>query len=128
MPRALTSLPSLLRLISVIALMMIGFAHQPISAAAPSTSMSVYTLPDGSVATLCLPGDDGSAPKQPARGMCEACCLANAALLPSPPSLGGIATRQSTEVRVFFREHRLTQALYPPSSGPRAPPADHSLS
>jgi hypothetical protein len=122
MPRTATSLSRFLRLICVFALMMVGFAHQPMTATA-SPSMPVYTLPDGSVATLCLPGDD-SMPKQIAGGRCEACCLVNAALLPSAPTMGGIAVLHSTQVNVFVREHRMVQALYPPNSGPRAPPVD----
>jgi hypothetical protein len=122
MPRTATSLSGYLRLICVFALMMIGFAHQPMSAAA-SSSMPVYTFPDGSVATLCLPGDD-SMPKQTAGGRCEACCLVNAALLSAAPTVGGIAILHSTQVKVFVREHRMAQALYPPNSGPRAPPVD----
>lgn len=123
MPATPARLSGFLRLICVLALMMVGFAHQPMAVAAPSASLPVYTLPDGSVATLCIPGEDSS-PRQAASRMCEACCLVNAALLPSPPSVGDIAILHSTEVKVFVREHRLAKALYPPSSGPRAPPVD----
>lgn len=126
MPSALTTLSGYLRLICVIALVMVGFAHQPTAMAAPGNSLPVYTLPDGSVATLCVPGEDAPQ-KQAGRGMCVACCLVNTALLPSPPSIGGLAVLHSTAVKVFVRAHRIAEALYPPSSGPRAPPVDPAL-
>lgn len=126
MPATAARLSGFLRLICVIALMMVGFAHQPMAVAAPTASMPVYTLPDGSVATLCVPGEDSSQ-KQATGRMCMACCLVNVALLPSAPSIGGIAVLHSTAVKVFVRAHRIAEALYPPSSGPRAPPVDPAL-
>jgi hypothetical protein len=126
MPATAARLSGFLRFICVIALMMVAFAHQPVTVAASGTSLPAYTLPDGSVATLCIPGEDTS-PKQAGRGMCVACCLVNAALLPPPPSIGGLAVFHPNEVKVFVREHRMAEALYPPSSGPRAPPVDPAL-
>jgi len=110
------------RLICVMALVMVGFAHKPVEAAPLSVQLAAYLLPDGNLPSLCLT-DDGSQPKGMVKDHgCDACRLSAAVITPTPPGLAGQTIAFSTVVRIFEREHRLVRALYPPSSGPRAPP------
>lgn len=109
------------RFACVFALVMIGFAHKPISAYAFSIDMAAYQLPDGSYASICF--DDHDTKPHDAKGNgCDVCRLTNAILLPAAPEVGSLAIAFADEVKVIERRLRLTQALYPPSSGPRAPP------
>lgn len=112
----------LLRLACVFALVMVGFAHKPVPAYPADPRLPAYELPDGTYASLCI-DDHGTKPHGAKDYGCEACRLAGATLVPAPPSLDGIKIAFSGEVKVFERRQRLARALYPPSSGPRAPPA-----
>lgn len=122
MARASTIMKAFLRLACVISLVMVGFAHKPVSAYLADAQMPAYELPDGTFATICL-SDDESKPHALTDSGCDACRLSNAILVPMPHCLGGLAVAFSFEVRVFERRERLARALYPPNSGPRAPPA-----
>jgi hypothetical protein len=112
------------RLICALALMMVGFAHQPVVAQPAAVQFAAYVLPDGTLPTLCV-YDDGSR-SQPAKGIhdhgCDACRLAAAILMPEAPSLGAQAIAFSAIARTIERHYRLARTLYPPNSGPRAPP------
>lgn len=115
---------NLIRLICVLALVMVGFAHKPVAADPVSVRFAEYVLPDGKLPTLCL--NDIST--QPEKGMlhdhgCDACRLAAAILMPEAPSIGAQAVEFSAIVRTVERQYRLALALYPPSCGPRAPPS-----
>lgn len=112
-----------IRLICVIALMMVGFAHKPVAVDPVSLQFAAYVLPDGKLPTLCL----NETSTQPEKGMvhdygCDACRLAAAILMPEPPGIASQAVAFSTMTHVAERQYHLTRALYPPSSGPRAPP------
>jgi hypothetical protein len=110
-----------LRLACVFALVMVGFAHRTVSAYPLEAQMPVYQLPDGTFASICL-DDHGTKPTGSKDPGCEACRLSGALLVPAPPCVAGLAIAYSHEVRVFERRQRLARALYPPNSGPRAPP------
>jgi hypothetical protein len=115
---------TLLRVICVFALVMIGFAHRPVAADPVKLQFAAYILPDGTLPTLCL----NEAPTQPEKGVlynhgCEACRLSAAILLPEPPSIAAQAAEFATVARTIERQYELELALYPPSSGPRAPPS-----
>ena len=75
-----------------LAMLLLGFAHQPVAQANPQIDLSAFALPDGSWPDLCrsqedTPHDDtGGA----ARGLmtCAACLLVHGGgLLPSPMAL-----------------------------------------
>lgn len=122
MRRTLTGLAAALRIISVFALVMIGFAHKPVFAYPTDAASSQYQLPDGTYASLCI--DDHHNNQNAGKDLgCEACRLAGGVVLPTPVDQHGVALILSEEVKVFERRQRLSRSLYPPSSGPRAPPA-----
>jgi hypothetical protein len=121
------TIAAIVRLMSVIALVMVGFAHKPVVAQPLKLQFAAYILPDGTLPTLCL-NDDPSQPATLADHGCDACRLAAAILVPAPPRIAAHAIAFSTVVAVFARQHALVRSLYPPSSGPRAPPVDPMLS
>ena len=114
------------RLVCMLALVMVGFAHKPVMAEAPfAVQFAAYVLPDGTLPTLCIT-DDGRQKSKPGdvvmdRG-CDACRLSATVLLPTPPQVGAATLIYSYEAPLFERQVYLVQRLYPPSSGPRAPP------
>lgn len=113
----------LVRILCAVALLSVGFAHQPAVAntAEPTEfELAQYRLPDGTLPVLCITErtPDGKA-YLPG---CEACRIAAAALLPLPPTdilahLGFITPDVPAPTSEAF--HR---QLYPPNTGPRAPP------
>jgi hypothetical protein len=117
----------MVRIICALALLFVGFTHQPpISNAdelAPA-ELAQYQLPDGTLPVLCVTykGPDGKEHSKSHAPGCEACRIASAALLPMPPTeicehlafIGRDVLAPKTEA--FHRQ------LYPPNTGPRAPP------
>jgi hypothetical protein len=112
------------RIACAIALLSVGFAHKPLELQAPSqVELAAYTLPDGSVPDLCIPGDDGSGThKHDMDHGCEACRLVASILVPQPPAVGGAVMAAAGPVMPVARVEAFRQRLYPPGSGPRAPP------
>ncbi|WP_337660048.1 hypothetical protein [Anderseniella sp. Alg231-50] len=78
---------TLTRLLCVIALLVVGFAHRvPAASPQPDIDLSAYALPDGTLPVIChTPAgtDDGSG-NAIFFSDCEFCRLASAAILPSP--------------------------------------------
>lgn len=121
MKRRGNTIGTALRIICAMLLVSLAFAHRPVSAA-PVVDLSIYALPDGSIGTLCLSGEDGKTGKHVNHG-CEACRLSSACAM---PTLSGVAEDISPdEAAVIFafapeRFHRLN---FPPNAPPRGPPA-----
>jgi hypothetical protein len=111
----------ILRFACVIALVMVGFAHKPVSAYPAEAQMPVYELPDGTFATICF-ADHDSKPHASKDFGCDACRLSSTILVPEAPCLNGRTISFSGGARVFERRQRLARTLYHPGSGPRAPP------
>lgn len=112
------------RILCVLALVMVGFAHKPVAAhAAPSTSeIAAYALPDGSLPTLCLGSDDSDGKNGMASRGCDACRLTSTSLPPMPADVTGEILRRPADMVVHARTEAIFRSLYPPSTGPRAPP------
>jgi len=72
------------RIFCAMLLLSLGFAHQPVEAAAPLDSYSeAYRLPDGTFADICSEGNHGH--RMPAaKPLCEVCLLAASVILPPP--------------------------------------------
>jgi hypothetical protein len=112
-----------MRMLCAIALMFVGFAHQP--PAYGAEGLAQYRLPDGTVPVLCVTykGADGKQHSKTHAPGCEACRIAAAVMLPEPPT-------DVSEVVAFVRPDvpvpdtpSFHRQLYPPNTGPRAPPA-----
>ena len=126
MARMTLNFASALRILCAVALLCVGFAHKPpvIGSATPpgipASEIAQYTLPDGTVPTLCLPtsGDDshdhGSG--------CEACRLTASIMLPPPPVTAGERIAMPIDAFVPVRDEAFHRQLFPPNAAPRAPP------
>jgi hypothetical protein len=119
-----TSWMKWVRIACAIALLSIGFAHKPLDLRALSqVDMAAYTLPDGTIPDLCIPGDDGAGKTGHLMDHgCEACSLSASVLIPQPPAFGGVVLASGQQAVPAQRVEAFRQRLYPPGSGPRAPP------
>ncbi len=115
------------RILCAVALLLVGFAHQPIVAIADEVSpieLAQYRLPDGSLPILCITYKDADGKvhgKAYAPG-CEACRIASAAMLPTPPTDICECLASLRGETVVARSEAFHRQLYPPNTGPRAPP------
>lgn len=126
MAQRISRLAAAIRLIAALALLMIGFAHQPVVANPLALKFAAYTLPDGTLPFFCL-NDDGSQPVKDSKGIvhdhsCDACRLSASVLMPTPPDLSGRSLDLAAIRPVVEQDFRLARTLHPPNSGPRAPP------
>ncbi len=113
------------RMLCALALVFVAFAHKPIDAA-PSNQidLAAYTLPDGTVPVLCLPGsNDQDIHKSAWHGTgCEACRLSASVLLPVPPVTPGPRVQPAQSLAIQREAILIARSLYPPSAPPQAPP------
>jgi hypothetical protein len=124
MTRRTTSWAACLRILCAVALLFVGFAHQPASASGPTALESIqYMLPDGTMPDLCLNDMvDGGKTTHVVPAKCEACRIGGAMLVPEPADLDGavlsfrrVAARPLAEEALHSRRER-------PGAPPRAPP------
>ncbi|QLF68907.1 hypothetical protein FE840_004765 [Peteryoungia desertarenae] len=121
------SMERTIRVICVIALVCLGFAHKPPASLASTLTpaeIAALTLPDGTLPELCLPGsEEGGKSKHHATGSdCAACRITAVAIVAEPSDATGvrlIATLQATLPKPSEAHYR---HLFPPNSAPRAPP------
>lgn len=103
-------------------LVVLGFAHRPLAATVP-LDISAYALPDGSLPTICIPGDaDGKTGKDMGQ-RCDACRITSAATLPPPSCESADAAPASERVTFAFAPERFHRLNFPPNAPPRGPPA-----
>ncbi|SOC86281.1 hypothetical protein SAMN05421890_4807 [Ensifer adhaerens] len=117
------------RMMIVVALTMIGFAHKPVMAGEVPASVlyAAYTLPDGTLPVLCITvtGDEdkASAPKGTMRDYgCDACRLAASILTAEPPVLEGSAIEFPHRRCAHCRDIPKPQGAAVSRALPRAPP------
>jgi hypothetical protein len=121
----------LVRILCAVALLSVGFAHRPAVSAAELTPVELaqYRLPDGTLPVLCVTErtPDGKEHSKAYMPGCEACRISAAALLPTPPMDICEHLALVREDIVVTRDEAFRRQLYPPNSGPRAPPALRTL-
>lgn len=112
------------RLLSVIALLFISFAHKPINFTVP-LNMAAYMLPDGSYPVICRDSDDHSAHDSGAHfkpDSCDACRLSSSVICPAPQPSTGAAPHIAVAHAPVPPQPVLWRDIYPPSAPPQAPP------
>lgn len=77
----------LARLVCVVAVLSLGFAHKPPHLAAAIIESAALQLPDGSYADLCV-GEKGTSIPGTHTARCDACLLSGSTLLPPPADAG----------------------------------------
>jgi hypothetical protein len=112
-----------LRILCAVALLFVGFAHQPATAGKPGVlELADYVLPDGSMADLCIGNIVDGKAKHAGPVKCEACRIGGAMLMPEPSDLAGVALAY----RVVAARPLVAEALHSrrdrPGAPPRAPP------
>lgn len=118
-----------LRILCAVALVFVGFAHQaPAAAADPGPAeFSEYVLPDGTLPTLCVTvsdtSDQGQHGKAHSHG-CEACRIGASTLLPAPADVAGLPIPFAVAAELPIPDEAFQRQLFPPNTGPRAPPSD----
>ncbi|MGU3399313.1 hypothetical protein ACLBWS_06150 [Brucellaceae bacterium D45D] len=115
-------------LLSVLALMLVGFAHKPVDPGAPNAYvLAQLRLPDGSYPVLCI-GNHASGEDHQEHGKhanntaCEACRISAAFLCPAPASSTGSAPHIAIAHVIVSPQPVLKRNAYPPSAPPQAPP------
>jgi hypothetical protein len=117
-----------LRIICVVALVSLSFAHRPVALASTTadtglpTDISAFLLPDGTLPILCFSSDRNSEKGNAGSGSCEACRLSATTDIPQSPAIGErlvspVLVTQNTPKAIV-----LQQASFPPAAPPRAPP------
>ncbi|UXN65644.1 hypothetical protein N8E89_08640 [Phyllobacterium sp. A18/5-2] len=113
------------RMLCALALVFVAFAHQPIEAGTGGQiDLAAYTLPDGTVPVLCLPGSgDKDLHTSSWHGTgCEACRLSGSFILPAPASTAGPKVQPARSLAIKREAILIARSLYPPSAPPQAPP------
>ncbi len=84
-PRNRYTFNTVTRLLCVIALLLVGFAHRiPAASPQPDADLSAYALPDGTLPVICYSPPDTGSGTAIFFSDCEFCRLASAAILPTP--------------------------------------------
>ena len=119
-----------MRVMIIVALTMIGFAHKPVMAGSlpASVEYAAYTLPDGTLPVICVTvtGDEemGSATKG---GMgaygCDACRLAASILVPEAPTAHASAVEFPRRRCAHCRDIPKPDLAETSRALPRAPPS-----
>lgn len=119
----MTSWAVCLRILCALALLSIGFAHQPASAAQPGVLLlSQYVLPDGTIGDLCLDDHVDGKVRHDTSTKCEACRIGGAMLVPQPADLAGTVLAFRTAAARPLVGQALDARRERPGAPPRAPP------
>jgi hypothetical protein len=114
------------RMLCVLAMLFLGFAHQPVAMAADAPlDVSAYALPDGSLPILCV-SDDGGSQKDKDKHLfaqgCDACRISASVLLPQPADDVGRIMRHASTSMPAPKVAMVPRRIFSPATAPRAPP------
>lgn len=119
----------MMRIVCVIALLFVGFAHQApvIRTSAGTVDVSQYVLPDGTLPIFCITDNDADDDGQTHGKMhmvhgCDACQIGASVLLPEPADATGRPMQFVASATPRLEMHTFFRPLFPPNTGPRAPP------
>ncbi len=118
----------IVRMMIIVALTMIGFAHKPVMADAVPASIeyAAYTLPDGTLPVICVTvtSDEDMSGAKGGMGAygCDACRLAAAILIPEPPTLNAGAVEFPRQRCAHCRDIPKPDVAETSRALPRAPP------
>ena len=119
----------LVRFTCAIALLFVGFAHQTPALADDDfhpADFAEYVLPDGTLPVFCISDKTHGVHKHDKAHLpgCEACRIGTSILLPAPVDQAGEHLRFEPAAVVAIRAEAVQRQLFPPNTGPRAPPSD----
>lgn len=127
MHRLITRPGLMVRILCALALLCIGFAHKSplVGNPIPIQELASYTLPDGTVPSLCLDGDHGKTKPDGhhASTGCEACRLSASVILTAPADSFGQPIILALDLELASTTDAVELRLrIPANSRPRAPP------
>lgn len=114
-----------LRLVCAMALLFVGFAHQipVIEKDGVQIDVAQYVLPDGTLPIFCITDNaDGNQKHKMQMEGCQACHINASILIPVPADVAGVAVSFVPAASTSTRTAAFTRRLFPPNTGPRAPP------
>ena len=130
----------LIRILCVLALVLLSFAHKPVDVSAPLLQMTAQsgtaaepvfiryeTMPDGSIVSICVSENSAAADKHHKNhnmmADCEACRISAGFALVTPPATGGPVVSKDHNSSVKRTAQVLPRSRpYPPAAPPQAPP------
>lgn len=118
-----------MRMMIIVALTMIGFAHKPVMAGSLPASIeyAAYTLPDGTLPVICITvtGDEDMAGAKGGMGAygCDACRLAASILVPQAPTVNVSAVEFPRQRCAHCRDIPKPDLAETSRALPRAPPS-----
>jgi hypothetical protein len=123
-----SDMAKMLHILCALALLCLSFAHTSpaVERPIPASEIAAYTLPDGTIPILCLPGQgDGEKHHTHSFGNgCEACRIASSVLLPTPADVIGQTIAVAADKPLPPLRKTAFAQLLRPNASPRAPPAD----
>lgn len=113
-----------MRLLCALAILFMGFAHQPAaSREIGPLDVSAYALPDGSIPVFCISDSgDGQKDRHFVFHGCDACRIGASILLPSPADMLGRATPFAVAAALQPPDFIVHRRILSPGAPPRAPP------
>ena len=116
-----------LRILCAVALVFVGFAHKPVTAAMLSpVELAAFVLPDGTIPDICLSdvvdGDIKGGKKHTSGHGCEACRIGGSMLSPEPVDLIGAVLAFRIVGAKPLVEAVIAGTRFQPGAPPRAPP------
>lgn len=113
-----------LRMLCMLAVVLLGFSHQPALAASALTpaEIAAHTLPDGTLPDLCAEDMVHGKEKHAVTTQCEACRIGSAMLLPLPADLSGAPLRVVLAAASPRADAPERKSRFEPGAPPRAPP------
>lgn len=123
----------MVRMLCALALLLVGFAHQPPEFARADfargmspAEIAQYTLPDGTLPVLCHETEHGADKHQSHDDYtgCEVCRLVAAMLVPTPADTIGAPIRRVAERLAPAPDEPGQRRLLVPNTSPRGPPSD----
>lgn len=130
----------LIRILCVLALVLLSFAHRPVDVSAPLLQMTTKsgtsaepvfiryeTMPDGSIVSICVSENSAASDRHHKNHNmmvdCEACRISAAFALVTPPAAGGPVVAKDTGNSIRRTAKVLPRSRpYPPAAPPQAPP------
>lgn len=119
-----TGIGHIARILCVLSLVLVGFAHRPVAFVTPAASvdLAAYALPDGSLPALCLAGDTADGKSGAGAAHCEFCRISGSALLPWPQSAADTMFALVAVPEARPADDRRAARVYTPGAPPRGPP------
>lgn len=124
--RRFISRTGLVRMLCALSLLLVAFAHQPLSitetlSAYKDVNVADYILPDGTLPELCLTGE-GDGPHHARVTHCEACRIVASVDLPTPLEVFLINHSNIRSKLVIDRDAEPWLPVLVHGASPRAPP------